>query len=192
VVAAGLFSWLAPFMIRAHGLDVRDVGFAIAFGMAPFAAVGSLSGGALADRLGGFRSPRVALMLAAAATITVPAVWIALLTPHTAVLIGALAIQQFAHASTIGPCYASVLGLLPAQMRGASAALLQVASNVLGFGVAVQIVGVLSDVFRARFGTNSLRYAMLGFALVNIWTTAHFIIAARRLRHASAAAAVQS
>lgn len=190
VVAAGLFSWLAPFMIRAHGLTVRDVGFAIAFGMAPFAAVGSLSGGALADHLGGFRSPRVAVALAMAAAITVPAVWIALLTPYTAVLIGALAIQQFAHASTIGPCYAGVLGLLPSRMRGASAALLQVASNVLGFGVAVQIVGILSDVLRARFGTDSLRFAMLGFALVNIWTTAHFIIAARQLRRAGAVAGV--
>jgi predicted MFS family arabinose efflux permease len=192
VVAAGLFSWLAPFMIRAHGLAVRDVGFAIAFGMAPFAAVGSLCGGALADRLGGFRSHRVPLMLAAAAAITVPAVWIALLTPYTAVLVGALALQQFTHASTLGPSYAGVLGMLPARMRGASAALLQVASNVLGFGVAVQVVGVLSDVLRARFGIDSLRYAMLGFALVNIWTAAHFIIAARRLRQASSGAAVRS
>ncbi len=190
VVAAGLFSWLAPFMIRAHGLTVRDVGFAIAFGMAPFAAIGSLSGGALADHLGGFRSPRVAVALAMAAAITVPAVWIALLTPYIAVLIGALAIQQFAHASTIGPCYASVLGLLPSRMRGASAALLQVASNVLGFGVAVQIVGILSDVLRVRFGSDSLRFAMLGFALINIWTTAHFIIAARQLRRPSAVAGV--
>ena len=184
VVAAGLFSWLAPFMMRSHGLAVRDVGFAIAFGMAPFAAVGSLCGGALADRLGGFKSPGVALMLAAAAAITVPAVWIALLTPYTAVLVCALAIQQFAHASTVGPSYAGVLGLLPGRMRGASAALLQVASNVLGFGVAVQIVGVLSDVLRGRFGTDSLRYAMLGFALVNLWTAGHFFVAARRLRQA--------
>jgi hypothetical protein len=128
-------------------------------------------------------------MLAAAAAVTVPAVWIALTTPYTAVLVGALAIQQFAHASTIGPSYASVLGLLPAQMRGVSAALLQVAANVLGFGVAVQLVGVLSDVLRAQFGTDSLRYTMLGFALVNIWTAAHFIVAARRLRQASAATA---
>jgi len=193
VVAAGLFSWLAPFMIRAHGLSVREVGFAIAFGMAPFAAAGSLSGGALADRLGGFSSPRVALMLAAAAAVTVPAVWIALLTPYTAVLVGALAVQQFAHASTVGPSYAGVLGLLPARMRGTSAALLQVASNVLGFGVAVQIVGVLSDAFRSQYGSDSLRYAMLGFALLNLWTTAHFVAAARRLGRASTAApALQS
>ena len=151
VVAAGLFSWLAPFMIRAHGLSVRDVGFAIAFGMAPFAAVGSLCGGALSDRLGGFRSPRAALLLAAAALITVPAVWIALLTPYTSVLIGALAVQQFAHASTLGPSYAAVLGLLPARMRGASAALMQVAANVLGFGAAVQVIGLLSDGLRGHF-----------------------------------------
>jgi predicted MFS family arabinose efflux permease len=185
VVAAGLFSWLAPFMIRAHGLTVRDVGFAIAFGMAPFAAAGSLCGGALADRLGGFRSPRVALMLAAAAMTTVPAVLIALTTPSTAVLIGALAIQQFAHAATIGPSYASVMGLLPARMRGASAALLQVASNVLGFGVGVQVVGLLSDALRAPFGADSLRYTMLGFSLINLWTAVHFIVAARRLPSSS-------
>lgn len=181
MVAAALFTWLAPFMIRLHGVSVRQAGFAIAFGMSPFAAVGSLLGGLMADRLGGFRSPRVAVLLAVAIGVTIPAVCLGLSSAAFAVLIGCFAAPNFAYVLTVGPSYASVVGLMPFRMRGVSTALFQVASNVLGFGVGTQVIGLMSDALRPQFGVESLRYTMIAFTFVDLWAIAHFLAAARAM-----------
>lgn len=189
VVAAGLSSWLPAFMIRLHGAELQSVGYAIAFGIAPFAAAGSLIGGFAADRIGSQSTANVARMLAIATALTIPAVCFGLTTDQFALLVAAFAVQHIAHASLIAPSYAGVLGLVPASMRGVAAAIMQVASNVLGFGVGVQVVGLVSQALAASSGTNSLRYAMIGFALLNLWTAAHFIAAARHLKSAQGRAA---
>lgn len=181
MVAAGIFTWLAPFMIRLHGFSVQQAGFAVSLGMAPFAALASLLGGTLADRLGGYRSPRVPVMLAAAIAVAVAAIIIGLTASAVPVLIGAFAVQMAGYVLTVGPSYAGVLGLMPAKARGVSAALMQVSANVLGFGAGAFVLGKLSDVFRPELGNESLRYTMLAFSLIDLWAIAHFLAAARAL-----------
>jgi predicted MFS family arabinose efflux permease len=181
MVAAGTFTWLPPFMMRMHAVTVQQVGFAIALGMSPFAAAGSLLGGTLADRLGGYRSPRVPIMLAVSLAIATGAVWLGLTTQALAVLIVCFGVQNVTYVLTVGPSYASVVGLMPVRMRGVSAALLQVASNVLGFGVGVYLVGKVSDAFKPQFGDESLRYTMIAFNLINLLAIAHFLAAARAM-----------
>jgi sugar phosphate permease len=185
MVAAGTFTWLPPFMMRMHGVSVQQVGFAVALGMSPFAAAGSLFGGTLADRLGGYRSARVPIMLAVSMAVATVAVWLGLTTPVLAVLIGCFALQNATYVLTVGPSYASVVGLMPVRMRGVSAALLQVASNVLGFGVGVYAVGKVSDALKPQFGIESLRYTMMAFNLINLLAIAHFLAAARAMERAS-------
>jgi hypothetical protein len=67
---------------------------------------------------------------------------------------------------------------------------MQVGSNVLGFGVGTQLIGVTSDALRPWAGDESLRYAMLIFSAVALWACLHFLLAARatRARPASGAA----
>lgn len=182
MVAAGLFTWLPAFMIRLHGMNVRQVGFAISLGMAPFAATASVLGGTLVDRLGGYRAPRVAILLALSLLVATGAAIVGLTTPWVALLIGAFALQTATHVLTVGPSYSAVLGLMPVHTRGLSGALMQVSANVLGFGVGATLLGKLSDVLRPEFGVESLRYTMLGFNLIELWAVAHYLAAAGALR----------
>lgn len=182
VVAAGLTTWLPAFMIRSHGLTVGEAGLAIGLATAPLGAAASLIGGALSDRLGGYRSPRAVRMLALALGGMVVVALVGLTTRSTALMVAAFALKTFAIVLTNGPSYAAVLSLMPASMQGVSAALLQVSSNVLGFGVGVTLLGKVSDALSPEFGVDALRYTMLAFSLIGVWGAFHFLLAARALR----------
>ena len=114
--------------------------------------------------------------------VTVPALASGLLSPTLTGLIVGFAVSTFAQSSLSAPTYAALMHHVPARIRGVSASLLQVTSNVLGFGLGTQFIGVLSNVLHPRFPADSLRYAMLAFCTLNLWGAAHFLLAARALR----------
>ena len=66
--------------------------------------------------------------------------------------------------------------------RSTAAAVLLFVINILGLGLGPSTVGVLSDALQARFGGDSLRYALLIVSTAYLWAGFHFILAARTLR----------
>ncbi len=53
--------------------------------------------------------------------------------------------------------------------------------NIIGLGAGPTTVGVVADLLLPRFGTESLRYALLLCAFVNVWAAAHYFIAGKYL-----------
>lgn len=178
----GLTTWLPALMIRTHDVGLASVGSIMAFAIAPLGVLASLIGGRTGDMLYARGPARVPAFLAVASLLTVPALAGGLLSTTLAGLIVGFAISMFAQTSLSAPTYAALMHQVPAQIRGVSASLLQVTSNVLGFGVGTQVIGVLSDALHPRFPADSLRYAMLAFCLLNVWAVAHFLLAARAMR----------
>ena len=68
------------------------------------------------------------------------------------------------------------------RMRSVASAILLFIVNIIGLGLGPQTVGILSDAFSARYGSESLRYALLPLACVNVWTAAHYFMAGRTLQ----------
>jgi predicted MFS family arabinose efflux permease len=182
MVAAGLSTWLPALLIRNHGADLRTVGMTIAFGIAPLAALGSLLSGRLVDAIKVRNRARVATFLAVCTAITIPAAASGIMSASIAGVVIAFAVQGIAHVCLVGPSYAAVMERVPAETRGITAAVMQVSSNVLGFGVGAQVVGVGSDLLHASAGDQSLRLAMLGFCFVNLLAIAHYLRAAALMR----------
>lgn len=81
----------------------------------------------------------------------------------------------------IGPCMALVLNLAPSHMRSTFTAWSVLVGNVFNLIVAVQGVGILSDLFGGAHGSDaaSLRLALLVLAPTGFWATWHFLLAAR-------------
>jgi MFS family permease len=70
---------------------------------------------------------------------------------------------------------------LPPDMRALASALFLFINNLIGLGLGTLLIGRLSDRFTVRYGSESLRYAILsgtGFYLISF---ALFVIAARHL-----------
>jgi hypothetical protein len=67
-------------------------------------------------------------------------------------------------------------------MRSVAAAICLFLLNIIGMGLGPQGVGILSDVFAAEYGNESLRYSLMVFSLVNLWCAYHYFQAAKTLQ----------
>jgi hypothetical protein len=123
--------------------------------------------------------PRLA---AIAAVITIPCIVLGAQTANYWVVIAAFAAMNAAHAMVNTPGYAMAVQLAPAELRGTTTAVMQVSSNLLGYGVGPQLIGVLSDAFKAYSGADSLRTALTIFVFINLWAVAHLLRAAYWIR----------
>jgi hypothetical protein len=64
-----------------------------------------------------------------------------------------------------------------------AAAINLLAVNLLAVGLGPLLLGSLSDLLRARYGNDSLRYALLFTVVVTYsWAALHFLLSARTLR----------
>ena len=81
----------------------------------------------------------------------------------------------------LGPAICAIQHLVPPDMRALASALFLFINNLIGLGLGTLLIGRLSDCFTVRYGSESLRYAILsgtGFYLIS---AALFVIAARHL-----------
>lgn len=178
-VTAGLGAWLAPMMIRHYGIDLKTAGISIALGVASFGALGSFFGGWVAARVGAVNVANLPKLAALATFLTVPTALLGILGGSLTVTLIGFAAQHFFNAMIVAVGYALSLELTRANMRGTTMALLQVLCNMCGYGLGPLFVGVLSDRLHPGFGADALYYAMAALALVNLWATAHLLLAAR-------------
>lgn len=62
-----------------------------------------------------------------------------------------------------------------------ASALLLFILNSIGLGFGPQTIGGVSDLLRPQYGVKSLRYALVGVSLLNVWAAFHYFMAGRTL-----------
>jgi predicted MFS family arabinose efflux permease len=180
--AWGLMWWTPSFLVRSHHLTLGTAGDTLSLinGLGGSIALIATS---LVLPIIEKRGPRAlplftALILAAGIVPTM----VAFYTSSTNVAVAMLWIFIPLSYCSFGPIYALVQNLVPAQMRSQSVALLLFLANIANLVIAPQLVGIASDALAPRFGSESLRMALLPLTLCGFWATAHFLIVARRTR----------
>jgi len=189
VVAPGLSSWLPSFLIRTHELDIRSVGITMAATIYPFSTLASILAGMATDRFAAKRATAMFRIMAAAAFFMVPVVLVGVLTGSLWMALAAFTMQHVLHMFISTPGYALAMEFVPSTMRGTTAAVLQVLSNLIGFGMGPMVGGALSDLLQPYFGDQSLRYALAIFVFLSLWPCAHLLrasVLAKRARKAKA------
>ena len=178
VVAPGLSSWLPSLLIRSYGIDVGQAGLTIAFAIYPFSTAASILAGLATDKFAAKRLQPALRIMALAAFLIVPTILVAVLTHNFAITLAGFALQHVFHMFINTPGYAMAMTFVPSNMRGTTAAILQVLSNLIGFGAGPMVGGYLSDLLRPQFGDESLRYAMAIFVFLSLWGCFHMLRAA--------------
>lgn len=181
-VGYGLGQWLPAMFIRLHGLGVGETAtyFGLVLGVA--SAIGTLIGGAIADRFAG-RDRRVyAWLPAAGVLVAFPFFVVGLLLNQPYVAIAVLITPYLLNSLWLGPVFGTIQNLAPMRTRALASAVLLFILNIIGLGLGPLIVGVLSDLLIGVFGGESLRYSILISTVVYFWAGAHFLLAARTIR----------
>jgi predicted MFS family arabinose efflux permease len=178
--AWGLMWWTPSYLVRSHHLSLGAAGDTLSlingFGGSIALIATSLILPSIEKR--GLRAVPLFTALVIAAGI-VPSM-IAFYTSSTSLAVAMLWIFIPLSYCTFGPIYALVQNLVPAEMRSQSVALLLFLANIANLVIAPQLVGIVSDSLAPRFGSESLRLALLPLTLCGIWAAVHFLIVARR------------
>lgn len=191
VVAPGISIWLPSLLMRAGGQDIGWTGLAIALTTAPIGMIGTLLAGAVSEKIGAANPARMTQIMAFLAFLYIPSILIAVSGEPWIMLAGFCA-HLFFHMFVSTPGYALCLNISPPNLRGSTTAILQVLSNLIGFGVGPLVGGVLSDMLKPQFGDDSLRYALGIYVFLILWAVFHLLRASWLFSHRLADAPTQA
>ena len=147
-----LGSFIAPLVIRYHGVNLRQAGLIsmLVYGLS--GVPGLLAGGVLADRIGRRRKDGRLLLAALCILISVPLMILALMQPPRAlaafVVLATLGcMAMYVYYSTV---YAAIQDVVEPRLRGTAMALYFLAMYVLGASLGPLGTGMASDYFTRR------------------------------------------
>jgi predicted MFS family arabinose efflux permease len=177
----GVGNFIPSYLVRSHGIEGTELGILMAIGGGGAGLVGTLLGGAVADRLG-VRDRRWYLWVPAAAGIlALPLTLPMLLSDNRALVVPTLVLVTVLTNTYLGPCLATCHGLVPPAMRALTSAILFFVLNLIGLGFGPLCAGLLSDHFQQAHGADGLRYALLVVAAIATSGILLFVLGARSL-----------
>ena len=178
----GLALWTPSVLERSFGFGLIERGQFLASIFLIGGTAGVFAGGWLADRLGQGDKRWYARIPAIAWLITAPMFFFGLMSTDPVMAWALLLIPNALNILWLGPVTTAVQHLVPAPMRSTASASFLLINNLIGLGVGPTLIGALSELFKARFGTEALRYAAVSVVGFYIVAALLMLLAVRRLR----------
>src|SRR5436305_11186886 len=178
----GLATWAPSVLERSFHLGLIQRGQFMASVVFIGGCTGVFAGGWLADRLGHLDRGWYARLPAIAWLITAPTFAAGLMAPSLWLAWPLLLIPNALNILWLGPVITAVQHLAPQRMRGTASASFLLINNLIGLGVGPLLIGRASDLLKARYGVEALRYAAMGSTLFYLLAAGLMLLAARTLQ----------
>lgn len=146
-VGYGIFTFQIPFLVREHGLSVRDASVNYGAPLAALAAVGTFLGGYLTDKLTPRSFTAVAWVPAAGLLLAVPCYIGAFFSSNLTSAFILWAMASIFHYAYLGAQYNIGQGVVSPRARATAIAILLIMVSIIGNGIGPQFVGIVSDLF---------------------------------------------
>lgn len=178
----GLLAWTPSVLERSFGFGLIERGQFLASIFLIGGTVGVFAGGWFADRLGQADRRWYARLPAIAWIITAPTFALGLLSSDPWVAWPLLLIPNALNILWLGPVTTTVQHLVSRPLRSTASASFLLINNLIGLGVGPTLIGALSDLFKARFGSEALRYAAVSVVGFYVLAALLMMLAVRHLR----------
>lgn len=181
MMSYGLLFWLPSYFVRSFHLPILKA--SMAFGLLTLVGgiVGIWIGGVLGDRLVRSGKRALALIPCCAVLCAVPLYALAMTSDTLVACVALMLVPTALGLMWMGPVLSSIQHLVPVTMRSTASAIFLFLNSLVGIGLGSVLMGLLSDTMSARFGSESLRYAILSSLGVYGLSAAFFALASRRL-----------
>ena len=146
-VGYGLFTFQIPFLVREHGMSVRDASIYYGAPLSAIAALGTLLGGYLTDKLTSRIPNAVAWVPAIGLLIAIPFYIMAFYSSNLTLVFMFWAVGAVCHYAYLGAQYNIGQGVVSPQSRASAIAILLIVVSIIGNGIGPQFVGSMSDIF---------------------------------------------
>lgn len=179
----GLFFWLPSFFVRSYSISLLDASLFYGAILLVGGLAGIWLGGSLADRFGADKRGAYVVIPALAFITTVPFYVVAILSPNLTTTFFAMLVPTAMGLVWLGPVLSAIQHVVPPNMRATASAIFLFINNLIGIGVGTMAIGILSDSLQARFGDDSLRYAILAGTSFYIAAAMLFLLSAKYLKN---------
>jgi predicted MFS family arabinose efflux permease len=160
--------WAAALFQRVHGLSSTDTGLWLGLVTGAAGIAGVWLGGYVGDRFAK-RDPRHYLTAPAIGmAVTAPILTLGYLSTDWMLALALLFIPTIANNLYYGPVFACVQGLVSPRTRATAAAVMLFIINLIGLGLGPLVFGMISDLLRPQFGIDSIRYVLVGAAMMGV------------------------
>jgi len=177
----GALMWGYEFYVRVHSMDPVHIGFWMAFIVGAGGCLTVYVAGRLIDHYGQ-KDPKWLLLLPAMMVlVTLPTGLVFVLAPSS--LVSLLAMLPFFMVTNffIPAIHTVNQSLAKLRMRATAAAIVLFAINIFGAGAGPFVVGLLSDMFSAEYGSLSIQYSLLCLVIIGVFAAPMFYIASKTL-----------
>lgn len=197
-----LSSFMTPYLMRYHGLEIRDASLIAMFVNGIFTLPGLLAGGLIGDKIKAKKENGGLVVVAAATMLAIPLFLTAVMAEQGSTSLffwtmgGAFALMYFYYSIT----YAAIADITPPENRGAAMSLYFLAMYVLGGALGPYGLGLLSDHFTKKaalaagvtdltnatlepFRAAGLQSAMFIIPVLCVVIAVVMIMAAKSLKH---------
>jgi predicted MFS family arabinose efflux permease len=166
LVSYGLAFWIPSFLARSFHLDLVDRSLIFGGIQLVGGVAGVWLGGVIGDRVRRARPSAYALVPAVAYALCLPAFLLAF-SSHSLVIAALLFLIPTALSLVwLGPVIGAVTGLVPPHMRATASAMYLFILNLIGLGLGMLVIGMISDALTGRFGDEALRYSAMATTLL--------------------------
>jgi len=184
----GMSSWVTSFLMRSHGVAIKDAGIIVAIAYGVLGSAGGIAVGFTADwlnrRRGGFDPARTALLGAFIPVATAITGVAAMSVASLPVCILFLFLCGFFSASYNGPIYAVIVTIAGPKLRGLAVSMVQFGANLIGVSVGAYLIGAISQYVGSE---NGVAWGIGVAMLFTLWGALHLALASRSIRrHQSA------
>ncbi len=142
----GIASFQSLFLNRSFGLSAGEAAVMINAPVALAAAVGTFSTGWLAEKMAARHPNAIAWLPGIGLTLSVPFYFVAFTTQNLTLCLVALCIGGGIKYGYLAAQYTIGQGVVSAQVRAVSTAILLFIANLLGYGLGPLFIGLLSDI----------------------------------------------
>ena len=158
---ASIFFWYAPFMIRTHQIHVAELGWVMGVLIGFGQMFGILAGGFIGDYLSRRDIRWLMWIPGICCLVAILPAGVVYLTHSKELATVLIAAPIFLSVIYWAPMIVVLRLLSPSGLLATFIAMAYLLFNGIGYGLGPVIVGWLSDVLRAHFSDQSLRYALL-------------------------------
>jgi predicted MFS family arabinose efflux permease len=176
----GLFAWLPSFFVRSYG-DVLPQTlswiphFLIPNGAGPLlyagyyygmmllvgGILGIWLGGQISDRLGAKSKGAYALVPAVSFLLALPFFILGTMSDNLMASFFLYIIPTALGLVWLGPVISAFQHIVPPNMRATASALFLLINSLVGIGLGDFLIGLMSDMFKAQYAQESLRYSIM-------------------------------
>lgn len=175
------FAWMPDALIPANAGPVLFASYFYGAILLIGGTAGIWLGGVLADRYGPARKAAYALVPAGAFIATIPFFIAGILSKSLPAAFFLFMVPTALSLVWLGPVISAFQHLVPPNMRATASAVFLFVNNLIGIGLGNLAIGALSDAMTARFGDESLRYAILSGTGFYVLAATLFVVTAPRL-----------